>query len=83
MDVKQATTYEEQVNKIIEHGFMVEDKENLANFLKISNYYRFSAYFLPFKNSNPYKVNINTIHMEVYLIWKLIYSIRNIIMINF
>ncbi len=46
MDLKPATTYEEQVNRIIEHGFIVEDKNELSEFLKTANYYRFSAYFL-------------------------------------
>ena len=52
MDVKQHNTYEEQVNKMISRGCIVTNKENAINVLKRVNYYRLSAYFLPYKGAD-------------------------------
>lgn len=49
MEVKQPRTYEEQVKHIEEKGFLSDDKESCIHFLKAADYYRLSAYFLPFK----------------------------------
>jgi abortive infection bacteriophage resistance protein len=47
--VKQATTYEQQLTKMIARGCKVDDEQTCKNTLALVNYYRFSAYFLPFK----------------------------------
>ncbi len=65
MHVKPATTYKEQVNRIISHGFIVNDEQKLIDFLKTANYYRFSAYFLPFKRYKHNTINISRI-IELY-----------------
>ena len=52
MCVKQPTTYDEQVNLIKEKGCLIDDAELCINFLKRANYYRLSAYFLPFRKSD-------------------------------
>ena len=49
MEVKPATTYRQQVELIRQKGFMIEDTEACIAFLQQANYYRLSAYFLPFR----------------------------------
>jgi len=50
MDLKQPTTYEQQVQLLKDKGFIVKNDEYVINFLKKTNYYCFSAYLLPYKN---------------------------------
>ncbi len=50
--VKSPKTYEEQLEIIKDKGFVVEDDEECIDFLHMANYYRLSAYFLPFKKEN-------------------------------
>ncbi len=47
--MKQPKTYEEQVELIEGKGFLVNNKEECVSFLHKANYYRLSAYFLPFQ----------------------------------
>jgi len=51
-DVKPFLTYEEQIKKIASHGCAVPDGVLARKVLSQTNYYRFSAYFLPFKQRN-------------------------------
>ncbi|MDR0883332.1 MAG: Abi family protein [Oscillospiraceae bacterium] len=46
--VKSATTYDAQIAKIRAHGCIVEDETACREILANVNYYRLSAYFLPF-----------------------------------
>lgn len=48
MELKPPMSYEEQLNKLIFHGIVVDDKENALNVLKRVNYYRFAGYALQF-----------------------------------
>ena len=58
--MKQAKTFDEQVEIIKNKGFIIEDKEDCKNFLQQANYYRLSAYFLPFKRKDgSYESNIS------------------------
>ena len=58
--MKSPKTYEEQVKIIKRKGFIVDDDEACKSFLKQANYYRLSAYFLPFrKTDGTYYENIN------------------------
>ena len=58
--MKSPKTYEEQVKIIKRKGFIVDDDEACESFLKQANYYRLSAYFLPFRNADgKYFENIN------------------------
>ena len=52
MDLKKQTTYEEQVELIKSKGITINDEQNCVDFLKEVSYYRFSAYFLPFRNTH-------------------------------
>lgn len=52
MNLKIPKTYEEQVSIICSKGFLVEDTASCISFLKHTNYYRLSAYFLPFRKKD-------------------------------
>lgn len=59
-EVKSPKTYEEQVEIIKGKGFVVDDEKDCIDFLHRANYYRLSAYFLPFKrNDGTYFEGIN------------------------
>lgn len=51
MDLKQPLTYEEQLNRLLEHGLLLaSDKRNYyVEILKKVNYYRFTGYALQFR----------------------------------
>lgn len=50
MQLKPPTTYDQQVQKLIDKGFIVEDRDMLCNLLHSVNYYCFSAYTLPYRD---------------------------------
>lgn len=50
MNIKVPKTFSEQVDKIEEKGIIICNKDYCRNFFKRVNYYRFSAYLLPFRN---------------------------------
>ena len=52
MDVKNPITFKEQVEKLKSKGFIIDDDVECEKFLQRVNYYRFSAYFLPYKNTD-------------------------------
>ncbi|MCC8044062.1 MAG: Abi family protein [Clostridiales bacterium] len=52
VSVKQPKNYDEQVALIVKKGFIVDDKDSCAMFLHKANYYRLSAYFLPFRKAD-------------------------------
>ena len=56
--IKQPKTYEQQVELIKEKGFIVNNDTECISFLKQANYYRLSAYFLPFRKKNGTYLNI-------------------------
>ena len=49
MQVKNPTTYEEQLLKLKERGGIIEDEGFAMKVLKNINYYRLSAYFIHFR----------------------------------
>jgi abortive infection bacteriophage resistance protein len=50
--IKKPTTYKQQIALIEAKGFRVEDEKSSIQFLNQANYYRLSAYFLPFKKKD-------------------------------
>lgn len=52
LDVKDPITYDEQVKRISQKGFIIEDVDSCKEFLKQANYYRLLAYYLPFKKKD-------------------------------
>jgi abortive infection bacteriophage resistance protein len=63
--IKPATSYDEQVTKLKERGCIIDDENFCIEILKRINYYRLTAYFLPFKtNGDKYLpgTNFNTVY---------------------
>lgn len=54
MNIKEPTTFEKQLELIGDKGFLIpeEEEQQCVDFLKRTNYYRFSAYLLPFRRKN-------------------------------
>lgn len=52
MDVKEFATFQQQLEKLKQRGCIVADENFAIRQLKRINYYRFTAYFLPFKKDN-------------------------------
>ena len=52
MDIKRPYKYEEQLQKLKDRGCIINDDKKCISILKSINYYRFSAYFLPFKKDD-------------------------------
>ena len=50
--LKRHKSIDEQIDKLIEHGLIIKDKEKVAVWLSNINYYRFSGYLFGFKNRN-------------------------------
>lgn len=50
--LKLPTTYDEQIEKLRQRGCLIEEETFCLDCLKRVNYYRLSAYFLPFKRDN-------------------------------
>ena len=49
MKIKQAASYQDQVRILKSKGLIIEDKNDCMQFLKHTNYYRFSAYCESFR----------------------------------
>lgn len=56
MELKKAFTYQEQLDLLKRRGCIIKDDKQALQILENTNYYRLSAYFLPFKKTdNTYK----------------------------
>lgn len=79
MDVKKPIKFEEQLEKLIQHGCVVSDKEYALNILKQVNYYRLTAYFLPFKAKDGRFVE-DTIFENVFRIYEFDRKLRRLLL---
>lgn len=52
MEVKKATTFEQQVNLLRKRGLVIENQQSCETFLHAVNYCKFTAYLLPFRTSD-------------------------------
>lgn len=52
MKAKEPTTFDQQVNILKERGLLIPEDKTCENFLHSVNYYRLTAYLLPFKQEN-------------------------------
>ena len=52
MELKPARTYQEQVSMLKRRSCIIEDEAACIDFLHKVNYYRLTAYFLPFRNAD-------------------------------
>lgn len=77
-NLKQPTTYDEQIEKLQQRGCMIEDVPFCKKALASINYYRLTAYFLPFKNADgSYHTGI-TFH-RVYRIYEFDRKLRELL----
>ncbi|MDO5725221.1 MAG: Abi family protein [Tissierellia bacterium] len=75
---KVATTYEQQIDILIERGCQINDKNFCKEKLSCINYYRLTAYFLPFKTKDD-KYVPGTSFEKIYYIYEFDRKLRNII----
>ncbi len=52
MEVKEPKTFKEQLNKLKERGCIIGDENYALDALQHINYYRLTAYFLPYRKNN-------------------------------
>ena len=78
MPVKPPITYEDQVKKLRSRGCVIEDESEAIQILSKVNYYRLSAYFLPFKQSDDSYVQ-GTNFRTIYRIYEFDLILRHII----
>ena len=77
MEIKAPATYEEQYNKLLEHGCQIEDASFCKQALERISYYRLSAYFIPFRGKNGYIRG--TSFRRVYRIYEFDRKMRNLL----
>lgn len=78
LQMKVPTTYTEQLTKLKERGCVIEDEAACCEVLKAVNYYRLSAYFLPFKDANGHYKD-GTTFRKVYRIYEFDRKLRGIL----
>ena len=78
--IKPPTTYNVQLRKIRNRGCLIDDANFARRVLRRVNYYRFSAYFIPFLDeNNPDKYVSGTNFRQVYAIYEFDRKLRNIV----
>lgn len=82
MEIKEFKTFEEQVAKLIERGCEdITSKEYAITILKHINYYRLTAYFLPFRDEESQKYDSNKVSLEkIYSIYQFDSELRLLLM---
>lgn len=78
LQMKVPTTYTEQLAKLKERGCVIEDEAACCEVLKAVNYYRLSAYFLPFRDANGHYKD-GTTFRKVYRIYEFDRKLRGIL----
>lgn len=68
MKIKEFKTWDEQVAKLIEHGCKdIKSKEYAIGILQKVNYYRLTAYFLPFRDKETQKYDSSKVSLEKFM----------------
>ena len=82
MKIKEFKTWDEQVAKLIEHGCKdIESNEYAIDILQKVNYYRLTAYFLPFRDEESQKYDSNKVSLEkIYSIYQFDSELRLLLM---
>ncbi|MDR1117571.1 MAG: Abi family protein [Oscillospiraceae bacterium] len=70
MDIKSPTTYEGQIEKIKSRGCVIDDEAFCKDILSRINYYRLTAYFLPFRNKDRDTYRAGTSFIQVYMMYE-------------
>ena len=77
-EIKEATTYDRQLQILSDRGIEIDDPDECREILQNINYYRLTAYFLPFKVSDEQYIP-GTSMMRVYRIYEFDRKIRRIL----
>lgn len=78
MEVKQPTTYSEQIEILKNRGCCIENEEKCKAFISRVNYYRLTAYFLPFKEHDDKYISGTSLE-QIFSIYDFDRKLRNII----
>lgn len=70
LPLKPPTTFEEQLAILRKHGLIIEDMDCARILLSKVNYYRFSAYLLPFRDEKTKKYKPSTSFNQIYKIYE-------------
>lgn len=77
MEVKKPTTVDEQLKKLTDRGCFIADEAFAKRKLRQINYYRLTAYFLPFRDGKRYREG--TTFDTVYRIYEFDRKLRNLV----
>ena len=77
-EIKDATTVHEQMEKLKSRGCIILDEDFCCSKLASINYYRLTAYFLPFRISDD-KYREGTSFLKVYQIYEFDRKLRNVV----
>lgn len=78
MDLKKPISFEAQIEKLKGKNIIIEDCTESIEFLRCVNYYRFSAYFLPFRGPDGKCFDRITFH-KIRMIYEFDQRLRSII----
>ena len=76
--LKKPTTYQEQIALLKSRNIQIDDSVRCAAVLENVNYYRFTAYFLPFKQSDGL-YREGTQFVQVYQIYEFDRKLRSVL----
>ena len=76
--IKPPTTYNQQIEKLRSRGCIIADEAQAVEILSKVNYYRLTAYFLPFKQADE-TYSAGTDFNDVYQIYEFDRKIRNLL----
>lgn len=75
---KAPLTFDQQLELLTERGLIISDKERANNFLSRINYYRLSAYYVPFEKSK-HQFKNNVYFSDIQNIYEFDKKLRNLI----
>ena len=79
-ELKEPYSFEQQLNKLIEHGMICEDPDAVLDFLKKKNYYRITGYALQQRvSAHDSNYSDGTTFDNIYKIYLFDQAIRNIL----
>lgn len=81
MEVKKATTFAEQLQIMEKRGCLIDDEEKALQVLNRVNYYRFTAYFLPYKRPDDTYAEGTTFE-KIYRIYDFDRRLRNLLLMT-
>ena len=76
--LKKPTTYQEQLNILEARNLVIDSRDRCAEILEAINYYRFTAYLLPFKQYDG-AYQVGTTFQRAYRIYEFDRKLRNIL----